>query len=285
MSEVFRIHKTKDFTVMSNHHLRNARLTLRAKGLLSLMLSLPPSWDYSLAGLAKISREGTSAISAALKELEWEKYLIRSRIRNGKGQLMGTEYSIYEQPISAFPNSENPILEKPTLENPNPENQPQSSTYELNTEISNMQELNIHQSIIENKMMDAIDRNSVSKLLKDNISYDALAHDYTPERIDELVHTMTDAYCSTQLALRIGNEDIPLSVVKSRIMKLNMEHIRYVLFALSQNKTKVHNIKSYLLTCLYNAPATISHFYQAAVSHDLYHSLPEVSQANVPTGT
>lgn len=110
-------------------------------------------------------------------------------------------------------------------------------------------------------------------------------HDDSPERIDELIHIIADAYCSTQLALRIGNEDIPLSVVKSRIMKLNMEHIRYVLFALSQNKTKVHNIKSYLLTCLYNAPATISHFYQAAVSHDLYHSPPEVSQANVPTGT
>lgn len=198
---------------------------------------------------------------------------------------MGTEYSIYEQPISTLPNLENPVLEKPTLKKPNSENQPQSSTYKLNTEISNTQGVNIHQSITDNKMMDTIDQNSVSKLLKDNISYDALAHDYAPERIDELVHIMTDAYCSTQLALRIGNEDIPLSVVKSRIMKLNMEHIRYVLFALSQNKTKVHNIKSYLLTCLYNAPATISHFYQAAVSHDLYHSPPEVSRANVPIGT
>jgi hypothetical protein len=95
---VFRIEKTSDYTVMSNHHLRNRELTLKAKGLLSQMLSLPDEWDYTLAGLSHINRERTDAIRTAIGELERAGYITRSRIRNEKGQLAGADYVVYEVP-------------------------------------------------------------------------------------------------------------------------------------------------------------------------------------------
>ena len=89
---VFRIEKTRDYTVMANHHLKSRELTLKAKGLMSVLLSLPDDWDYTLAGLARISREGVDAIREAVKELERAGYVIRNRVRNEKGQLTDTEY-------------------------------------------------------------------------------------------------------------------------------------------------------------------------------------------------
>ena len=147
---VFRIEKTKNYTVMSNHHLRNAALTLKAKGLLSQMLSLPENWDYTLAGLSRINLEQIDAIREAVKELERAGYITRSRLRDDRGQLKGADYIIHEQPQPVtkeppqkeesapgtegqktlnnenkpfsptldFPTLDNPTLEKPTLENP-----------------------------------------------------------------------------------------------------------------------------------------------------------------------
>ena len=84
---VFRIDKTRDYTVMSNHHLRNTSLSLKAKGLLSLMLSLPEDWDYTTKGLSKICKDGIDSICSTIKELEQHGYIIRQRVRNEKGQL------------------------------------------------------------------------------------------------------------------------------------------------------------------------------------------------------
>ena len=95
---VFRIEKTRDYTVMSNHHLRNARLSLKSKGLLSMMLSLPENWNYTTRGLAKICKEGTDSIGSALKELERAGYIVRNRLRDSKGKIVDVEYVIYETP-------------------------------------------------------------------------------------------------------------------------------------------------------------------------------------------
>ena len=111
---VFRVEKNKAYTVMSNHHLRNKELSLKAKGLLSQMLSLPEDWDYTLAGLSLINREKIDAIREAVRELENAGYIQRSRERDEKGCLRGTTYVIYEQP----PKLDLPTLEKPTLDNP-----------------------------------------------------------------------------------------------------------------------------------------------------------------------
>ena len=95
---VFRIERTRDYTVMSNHHLRNANLSLKAKGLLSMMLSLPEDWNYTTRGLAKICKEGVDAIGAALRELEGAGYIVRHQRRDKSGRITDTEYVIYEQP-------------------------------------------------------------------------------------------------------------------------------------------------------------------------------------------
>lgn len=95
---VFRIEKTRDYTVMSNHHLRNAELSLKSKGLLSMMLSLPEDWNYTTRGLAKICKEGTDSIGSALKELEQAGYIVRNRLRDSKGKIVDVEYVIYETP-------------------------------------------------------------------------------------------------------------------------------------------------------------------------------------------
>ena len=126
---VFRIDKTKDYTVMANFHLRDKSLSLKAKGLLSLMLSLPEDWDYTTKGLAYICKDGVDSICAAVKELENAGYVQRKRNRNSQGRLTNVEYTILEKPISTpevpqaakrdkSPKRENPVLDNPVLENP-----------------------------------------------------------------------------------------------------------------------------------------------------------------------
>lgn len=115
---VFRIEKNTGYTVMSNHHLRNKNLTLKAKGLLSQMLSLPEDWDYTLKGLALINKEKIDAIREAVRELEREGYMVRSRVRDEKGRLRGTEYVIYEYPQEHGPHDPEP--EEPE-DDPEPE--------------------------------------------------------------------------------------------------------------------------------------------------------------------
>ena len=112
---VFRVEKNKGYTVMSNHHLRNHALSLKAKGLLSQMLSLPEDWDYTLQGLAQINKESIDAIREAVRELERAGYIERSRERDERGCLRGTVYTIYEQPHTE-PTSEEPAQEAPKAE-------------------------------------------------------------------------------------------------------------------------------------------------------------------------
>ena len=105
---VFHVAKNTNYTVMSNHHLRNQELSLKAKGLLSQMLSLPEKWDYTLQGLAHINREQLDAIRQAVHELERAGYIVRTRERDSRGRLRGAEYTIYEEPQ---PPSNQPALE------------------------------------------------------------------------------------------------------------------------------------------------------------------------------
>ena len=142
MGAVFRIEKTKDFTVMSNHHLRNTSLSLKAKGLLSLILSLPDNWDYTVKGLSKICKEGVDSIGTAINELEDEGYITRTRVRNAKGQLTTVEYIISEQPKLGLPKQEKPKRENPEQVNPEQDNPRQENPDQLNTNKSNTDLLN-----------------------------------------------------------------------------------------------------------------------------------------------
>lgn len=121
-----RVHKTADYTVMSNRHFRERKMSLKAKGLLSLMLSLPEDWDYSVAGLATLSKDGKDSVNAALQELERFGYLVRTRTSDAGGKFTGYDYDIYEEPVAVF--SSAPYPENPHTDKPYPENPPQSIT-------------------------------------------------------------------------------------------------------------------------------------------------------------
>ena len=132
---IMRVHKTANYTVMSNNHFKEKGMSLKAKGLLSLMLSLPEDWDYSINGLATLSKDGKHSVMEALKELERFGYLIRTRLTNEKGQFQGYDYDIFEEPqerhISEEPNTENPYSENPNTDNPPQLNTKASSTEEI----------------------------------------------------------------------------------------------------------------------------------------------------------
>ena len=146
---VFRIEKTRDYTVMSNHHLRDTGLSLKSKGLLSMMLSLPEDWNYTTRGLAKICKEGTDSIGSALKELERAGYIVRNRLRDRKGKIVDVEYVIYETPHSPEPDgpcedepdTEHPDTENPDMDTPGLENRPQLNKDKSNPDKSKKDEL------------------------------------------------------------------------------------------------------------------------------------------------
>lgn len=139
---VCRVEKNKNYTTMSNYHLRDPNLSNKARGLLSTMLSLPDNWDYTTRGLAKICKDGVDGITAQLKELEQYGYLIRNRIRDSSGRIVDMEYIIYERPHTASPDTEKPDMAKPDmdlpcLETPAQINIDKRITDESNTDLSN----------------------------------------------------------------------------------------------------------------------------------------------------
>ena len=293
---VFRIEKTRDYTVMANHHLRNTKLSLKAKGLLSLMLSLPEDWDYTTKGLAKICKDGVDSICSTVNELEEHGYVIRERIRNAKGQLTDIQYTILEQPKppqpgQGKPKQENPVLDSPVLGTPKQEepeqgnpaqlNTKKSSNQGLNTDLSNTEVSNPIQSNPYEDELQAADgmgtdtrssREIYREIILENIEYRHLVQNnqIDRERLDELVELIVDTVCSARKTIRIAGDDYPVEVVKSRFMKLDSSHIEYVLSSMQENTTYVRNIKKYLLAALYNAPSTISSYYTSLVNHDLY---------------
>lgn len=278
---VFRVEKNKNYTVMSNHHLRNIKLSLKAKGLLSQMLSLPPDWDYTLAGLAKINKEGIDAIREAVKELEAEGYITRKRSRNENGRFGGNEYIIREEPSFESPMLDNPTLGNPVSENPVSENPTQlnkekQNTEEINTEINNNRFISsmVGYPTYDVQKADQMreERELYRQIIIENIDYEYIKQDgcYRGDDLNELIELILDTVCSTKPFIRIAGENMPADVVKSRFLKLNAEHIRYVLDCMRENTTKVRNIRQYLLTTLYNAPATISNYFTALVNHDMY---------------
>ena len=296
---VFRIDKTRDYTVMSNHHLRNTGLSLKAKGLLSLMLSLPEEWDYTTKGLAHICKDGVDSICAGVRELEEHGYVIRERVRNENGQLGAIEYTILEQPIEPSPKREkpkqenpvqvNPVLDNPVLGKPEQENPAQlnidiSSNYKSKTDLSITEPSNPipsnpptpegsgerSRSRIGTDGMGA--RETYREIVLENIDYDILVQDPKMDRemLDEIAELIVDTVCSARKTIRIAGDDFPAEVVKSRFLKLDSSHVQYVMDCMRDNTTYVRNIKKYLLAALYNAPSTINSYYSSLVQHDMY---------------
>ena len=299
---VFRVERNSGYTVMSNHHLRNKELTLKAKGLLSQMLSLPEDWDYTLAGLSHINRESIDAIRTAVWELEKAGYILRRQGRDEKGKMTAIEYTIYEQPQ---PMLENPIPGKPMLENPTTDNPTSENPTQLNKDISRTNlpkkeksntDLSITHSIPihspnplpfggdaarangnasaaeERKRKERNDAYRVyEEIIKDNIDYDILLQDkrIDKDRLNEIVDLILETVCTARKQIRIAGDDYPAELVKAKFMKLNSSHIEFVLDCMQENTTKIRNIKQYLKAVLFNAPSTIDSYYTALVAHDM----------------
>lgn len=341
---VIRVSKTKGFSVMSNYHLRDKNLSLKAKGLLSMMLSLPDGWHYTIRGLASICKEGVESISSGIRELERCGY-VRRHQPNIDGKFQEIEYVIYEMPQKeAAPISENKTPGKgssvketipetagpqapgqgtssPDISSPHPDAEiafpcpadtgtaypetphteipytgnpyterplPENPDALYNTERSSTERSNtgfIKYPSINSEGMDRTEKDLLRQLgaqkatgeyetycaiIKENISFDILCLDHPGERemLEGIVELLAETICSKSAYIHIAGQELPREVVRSRLLKLDKSHIEYILTSFSKNTVKVRNMKAYLLASLYNAPVTISPYYQNWVLSD-----------------
>ena len=277
---VYRVSKTRDFTTMSNHHLKNRKLSLKAKGMLSQILSFPDNWEFSLRGLATLSTDGLESTRSAISELEKAGYIIRKQSRRENGSFSKIEYTIFEVPQSAIPSSDSPHTGNPNTANPaavkpKSENLPQFNTNKKSIiqglKTNSISNPSINQSAfgISDGMDEMKKREIYREMIMENIEYDILVTRDNADRLDEIVEIMLDAVCSKNPTVRINGEDMSQQVVKIRFLKLNSSHIEYVFETLQKNPSDIRNIRSYLLTTLYNASLTMDNYYTALVNHDM----------------
>ena len=300
---VFRIDKTRDYTVMSNYHLRDKNLSCKACGLLSKMLSLPEEWDYTTRGLARICKDGVDSIGTALKELETRGYLVRTRLRDGKGRIMDTEYVIYEtphlpepdmdepdtptpdteEPDTAEPYPGNPDMDGPDTDKPRPENPSQlnnisSSTKKENMKLSSTHQDNTHSFFLSGSAVSPTsapahmtDGKMERSAVREQIEYDLLANPSNRAQLDELVEIMVEVAMNRGATIRIGRDaEYPTGYVQARFRQLTSEHIETVLTGIQENTTRVRNTKAYLLAALFNSVSTLDNHNTMLFNHYLH---------------
>ena len=296
---VYRVERTKDYTVMSNYHLKDTALSLKAKGLLSMFLSFPDDWNYTTRGLASICKEGVEAIGNTIKELEKAGYIVRRQLRGANGRITDTEYVIYEQPqppepkdaapdtppgtgtpdtTSPYPG--NPDMVEPDMAPPYMENPAQLNTKKSITKKSNTQRSNTHSfppsspstppaapaAPVEG-MKEVYEKREE---IREQIEYDLIADLTNRVQLDEFVEIMLEVALSRSPTMKIGRDaEYPTAFVQQRFEQLTSEHIRKVLDGISENTTRVWNTRAYLLAALFNAPATTDNHYTMLVNHDM----------------
>lgn len=259
---------------MANHHLRNRELSLKAKGLLSLMLSLPEDWDYTTKGLSCICKDGVDSICATIKELEKAGYVKRRRLRDAQGRLSDLEYTILEkpEPLPSPPESpqrENPVVVKPDVVEPDVDNPELGKPHTENPAQLSIQEVNKQESITGQSnthsffpagapaegQKDALDER---EKIKHQIEYDWLREQFRPEPIDELVEIMLEVAMNRSPTIRIGRDaEYPTSYVQERFSKITAMHIERVMEGIADNRTQVRNTRAYLLASLFNSVSTL----------------------------
>ena len=273
---VFRIERTRDYTVMSNHHLKDTALSLKAKGLLSMMLSLPDEWNYTTRGLAAICKEGVDAIGGALRELEKAGYIVRRQLRGPGGRISDTEYTIYEKPChgaeeppeepgpdttppdTAFPYLVEPDMVEPSTEKP----------AELNTKRSNTHSFVLSTPELEG-MKDVYEKREE---IREQIEYDLICTPVNRTQVDEFVELMLEVAMTRSPTIKIGRDaEYPTAFVQQRFEQITSSHIEKVLDGISENNTRVWNAKAYLLAALFNAPSSTDNHYTMLVNHDFHH--------------
>ena len=271
---IFRVERTRDYTVMSNHHLKDTGLSLKSKGLLSIMLSLPESWNYTTRGLAAICREGVDAIGSAIRELETAGYIVRRLLRGDDGRITDTEYVIYERPSepdapppepggpdAPSPHTENPYAVEPDAAGPCAGNPAQLNKNQINTNRSNT-----HPSRRTEGNARAGADGGLMRLererIREQIEYDCVCTVENREQVDEFVEIMLEVALTNSPTIRVGRErEYPTALVRERFRLINSSHIERLLDAILENRTQVRNTKAYLLAALFDAPATKDNHY------------------------
>ena len=298
---VFRIEKNKNYTVMANYHLRDISLFLKAKGLLSLMLSLPEGWDYTTKGLACICKDGVDSICSTVKELEKAGYVQRRRLRNELGHLTEIEYTILEKPVrtasseeSALPDSsekagtppkrEKPVLDDPVLDNPelafpeqeepeqeNPAqlNIQESIKEKSNTDLSSKDSFFPSGALLGNRQAPLTDGKTEREKIREQIAYEIMVERYSREQLDELVEIMLEVSMNRSPTIRIGRDsEYATAYVQDRFSRITSMHIERVCDGIRDNHTQVRNTKAYLLAALFNAVSTLDSYYTMQANID-----------------
>lgn len=293
---IYRVERTRDYTVMSNYHLKDRELSLKAKGLLSMILSLPDEWNYTLRGLAAISKEGVDAIGSTVRELEKAGYIIRRQLRGDKGRISDTEYTIYEQPHKQdnpsdvevsnlnephtdFPDVDRPSAKKPAELNTNAENTQRENTNRVNTDVSNTHSFdhsveNAEQQDENIKAAGTTDGKTEIQTLrediKNQIGYAYIANAGNRQQLDELVELILEVALTKSPVVKLGRDmEYPTAYVQERFAKIGQLHIEKVLAGIAENTTQVKNTRAYLLAALFNAPSTLDNHYAMQVNHDM----------------
>ena len=280
--------KRGSFIVMSSHHLWDKDLTYRAKGLLCFILALPEHWKINEAGLiAYAGKDGKSAVRSATKELIDKGYLARHQTRREDGRLGEMEYVIRQNPhTDSDEDFESPTEEEPFSDEPCSDITPADSKPPIELPASNPPLSNIIKSkYYNNKYYKSKDRlidnararesecvsqcgkveNSeiqhlyYHRVIANNIGYDALQSEFrdSREELDELVELMVDVLTADpDSTTYIAGQEMRTSVVQSRFLKLQQVHLEQVLLSLSKTTKQVTNMRSYLLTCLYQSFVT-----------------------------
>ena len=251
---------------MSNHHLRNMEISLKAKGLLSVMLSLPDNWDYTIKGLSIINKEGLDSIRSTIHELELAGYVERKRTRDPRGRFHTSEYIIREKPVS--PVSENPTLDVPTQVPPMSGNPTQISKEVIKKDKS-ITDLSITHSFFQAQSAEGMNGDDERNRIKSQIEYDCMAERYSRRQLDELVEIMLEVALNRSQTIRIGrDQEYPREYVQERFSKINASHIERVMDGIEDNQTPVKSTKSYLLAVLFNSVSTIDHYYTIQANAD-----------------
>lgn len=262
----------KDYTTVHNGFLRDKSLSINARGILITMLSLPDNWNFSIKGLASILPDGEKKVSSALKELEHHGYLVRERIYEF-GKLADWNYIISDEVLpedvlsrSGTKTKCNDLLHRQNgdVVKVDVENLHRGKAYNQYTNKSNTSSIN-NPSInhVENEMTDMIET------IKSNISYYDILDTLDADLLDEIVLIMVECVVSSGDTIRISGKDIPYEMVKNRFLELNDSHIIYVMQCIGETRTKIKNIKAYLITALYNSTMTINSYYRSEAIHDM----------------
>lgn len=246
---VFRVERTGDYTVMSNHHLKNRALSLKAKGLLSLILSLPDDWDYTLRGLAYISLESVDSVRRAVTELENEGYITRTRTRDEQGRLRGTEYIIREQPVSEEPISEKPVSEKPILENPTLDKPVQAkpaleNPTQLNINIYNKNKSSVYEEI--NQSNQSKEAAELTEILQNCELKDF--EKKTAQMLEDAVRVLY-----YKQSIKLSGAVLPQTEIRRLLRRVDRDTLIDAVEVLRYNEGTVQNPQGYLYSVILNA--------------------------------